>query len=69
MTDDKDLEDVQWFLRCVVLYGASDVSVDFDGGRIAGIRFRRPGGRERYVDYAFDPARPCGLALCAGGER
>lgn len=69
MTDEKDVADVEWFLRAVVLYGANDVSVEFDAGHISGIRFRRPGGRDRYVSYAFDPARPCALEIRAGGER
>lgn len=50
---------VEWFLRCLIVFGANRVSVDVDGKAIKGIRYSFPGGPERFVDYSNRPARPC----------
>ena len=51
-------DDVEWFLRCLILYGASDVKVDIEDKRVRGIRFSFRGGPERHVLYDR-PALPC----------
>ena len=62
-----ELDSAEWLMRCVVLGGASRVSVDLDGKAITALRFQfRPGGQEHRVDYPR-PALPH-LMIAKGGR-
>lgn len=58
-------DEVEWFLRVLILHGASSVGVDLDGKHVKGIRFSFRNGPERHVLYDR-PALPC-LIVGRGG--